>query len=112
MSRPALALKIIPKGFITRVNTSDDKRTLCARGGCRRAHYGRERENLREGNSNPAGKAEWVSGKRTRRRPRATRLSNATATPGRGQQTLPAPAIRFDWQWKEGPVVTERKEKT
>src|SRR6266568_153638 len=99
VSRLALAIKIIPTDFITRLNTGHDKGTQCAHGGCRRAHSGRGEESLREGNSNPAGKAESLSATRTKRRPRATRQANERAAPGRRQPTLPALATHFE-RWR------------
>jgi len=78
-SRLAPAIKIVPNIFITRVKTGNDKRTQCANGIYRRAHYGRDGRILRGGNCNPAGKAGWRPPKRTKGRRRAAHLKGARA---------------------------------
>src|SRR5207237_555825 len=47
LARLATAKRIVPKSFITRVNGFRINGKKCANGDRRKAHYGREEENLR-----------------------------------------------------------------
>src|SRR5213592_4003084 len=77
------------------MNTGNDKPTEGAHGGYRRAHYGRDEGTLRGGNGNPAGKAEWLSPKRTKQRGREVHPTGVKAAQAGKRLTLPAPATHF-----------------
>src|SRR5436190_8089791 len=97
--RQAVATKIVPKSFMARVKTSNDKRTRCANGNYRRAQHRRDLRNLRGGNCNLAGKAESRSLKLTKGRGRAVRSLRARAAPAAKRGKLPARGTHFV-KWK------------
>src|SRR6266704_1414508 len=94
-SRVAVAIKIVPKSFMAGVNRCNDKRARCTNGNYRRAHHGRDGRNLRGGNCNPAGKAEWTSPRKTTARHGAVRPPRTRAAVAAKRPRLPARGTHF-----------------
>src|SRR5271155_4993840 len=95
LARPPIKSKIVPNFFMTKVKWVNVKRTRCANGGQGRAHYGREKRKLRRGNSNRAGRAEWLSLQRTKKIAQDIRSREASAAAEGKGLMLTAPAIHF-----------------
>src|SRR6185503_12025899 len=96
-SRLALAIKMVPKIFIARGKTVNDRWTRCASGIYRRAHYGRDGRILRGGNCNPVGKAGLRSPERTKGRGWGIHSQGARAVRGVKRTWLPALEAHFVW---------------